>query len=365
MTATPPTILTVVGARPQFVKAAVVSRALRARGFREVIVHTGQHYDPGLSGVFFEQMGIPREDHNLGVGSGPHGAMTARVLEGVERLLVASPPDAVLVFGDTNSTMAGALAAVKLHVPVAHVEAGMRSFNRRMPEEINRVVTDHVATWHFCATDTAARNLAAEGVIAGVHVVGDVMADAVLAYAPRATFPPVPLAAAGLEPGRFVAMTCHRAENTDDPVRLRGILEGVGRVARLRPVVLALHPRTRDRLARDGLCLPPGVVACDPLPYLDMLALARNAAAVATDSGGLQKEAYLLGTPCVTLRDETEWVETVAAGANRLAGADPDRIADAVEAACRARLPDGRPDLFGDGHASDRVADLLWAALAV
>jgi UDP-GlcNAc3NAcA epimerase len=357
-------VVTVVGARPQFVKAAVVSLAIRRAGLVETIVHTGQHYDEGMSRVFFEQMGIPPEDHNLGVGSGSHAEQTARVLERIEPLLAADPPGAVVVFGDTNTTLAAALAAVKLHLPVAHVEAGMRSFNRRMPEEINRVVTDHVATWHFCSTATAARNLAAEGVTEGVHVIGDVMADAVIAFAPRAAFPPPALAGLGLVPGRFVAMTCHRAENTDDPARLAGLLEGVGRAARDLPVVFAAHPRTRARLGDGGVAVPAGVHVVEPLSYLDMLALMREAAVVATDSGGMQKEAYLVGTPCVTLRDETEWVETVAGGFNALAGADPDRIEAAIRLAAGALLPPDRPDLFGDGHAADRVAAILREGVA-
>ena len=302
MAAPVPRVLTVVGARPQFVKAAVVSLALRRRGFAETIVHTGQHYDAGMSDVFFVQMGIPREDHNLSVGSGTHGAQTARILERLEALLLASRPDAVLVFGDTNSTLAGALAAVKLHVPVAHVEAGMRSFNRRMPEEVNRVVTDHLASWHYCSTEVAARNLAAEGVAEGVVVCGDVMADAVLAFAPKASFPPAGLDGVPLAPRGFIAMTCHRAENVDDPDRLDAILEGIGRVSREVPVVFPVHPRTRERLRAARTTLPAGLVLAPPASYLDMLGLLSRAAAVATDSGGVQKEAYLLGTPCVTDR---------------------------------------------------------------
>jgi UDP-N-acetylglucosamine 2-epimerase len=363
MEAPAPRVMTIVGARPQFVKAATVSLALRARGLRETLVHSGQHYDPALSAVFFDQLGIPREDFNLAVGSGSHGEMTARILERLERLILDDPPAAVLVFGDTNSTLAGALAAVKLHVPVAHVEAGMRSFNRRMPEEINRVVTDHVATWHYCATATAARNLAAEGVTAGVEVVGDVMADAVLRFGARATFPPAGGAAAGLVPGRFVAMTCHRADTTDDPDLLAGVLAGVAEGAAGLPVVFPVHPRTRERIGRFGVPCPGSVRLCEPLPYLDMLALVREAAAVATDSGGMQKEAYLLGTPCVTLRTETEWVETVEAGWNRVAGTSRASVRDALAGALAGTPPAARPDLFGDGHAAERIAEHLWGVL--
>jgi UDP-N-acetylglucosamine 2-epimerase len=282
----------------------------------------------------------------------------------MEALLLAGPPDAVLVFGDTNSTLAAALAAVKLQIPVAHVEAGMRSFNRRMPEEINRVVTDHLATWHYASTEVAARNLAAEGVTEGVLVTGDVMADAVLTFAPRAPFPPRIPGLPDLQPGGYLAITCHRAENVDDPARLAAILEGIGRVCRDIPAVFPVHPRTRERLAASGQALPEGLFLVPPVPYLDMLGLMSRAAAVATDSGGIQKEAYLLGVPCVTLRDETEWVESVATGANRLAGADPDRIEAALRSAVATPLPPGRPELYGDGKAAERVADHLFRSLA-
>jgi UDP-GlcNAc3NAcA epimerase len=317
-----------------------------------------------MSDVFFAQMGIPREDHQLGVGSGTHGAMTARILESLEPVLLTIRPDAVLVFGDTNSTMAAALVAAKLNIPIAHIEAGMRSFNRRMPEEINRVVTDHLASWHYCATETAARNLAREGVTAGVVVTGDVMADAVEVFSTRAVFPPP-----GLEDlvphGRdFSLVTCHRAENTDDPVRLGGILDGLVRIAAGTgmTVLFPTHPRTRDRLARGDFRLPDSILMLPPLSYLDMLALTARAALVLTDSGGLQKEAYLLGTPCVTLRDETEWVETVETGWNRLAGADSDAIVASAGEAIGARSRP-RPNIFGDGRAAERIADHLLEAL--
>lgn len=358
-----PLLMTIVGARPQFIKAAATSAAVRRAGIREVIVHTGQHYDHSMSEVFFSQMGIPREDYNLGVGSGSHAHMTAAILEGIERLLEEVKPDAVLVFGDTNSTMAGALAAVKLHVPVGHVEAGMRSFNRRMPEEINRVVTDHIATWHYCSTQNAADNLRAEGVTSGIEITGDVMTDAVMQFSQKAVFPPVALADAGLEAGRFITMTCHRAENTDDPARLASILAGIARISSSTPVVYPVHPRTLSRLADSGLCLPSGVIATEPLSYLDMLALMKNSAAVVTDSGGMQKEAYLLGVPCVTMRDETEWIETVESGWNTLSGADADAIAACVEAAIKPEARATRKPLFGDGHAADRIAAHLLAEM--
>jgi len=358
---TAPRVLTVVGARPQFVKAAVVSLAIRSRGIRERILHTGQHYDPEMSEVFFRQMGIPREDHQLGVGSGTHGEQTARVILGVERVLMEEPADAVLVFGDTNSTVAGALAAAKLHVPVAHVEAGMRSFNRRMPEELNRVVTDHLATWHYCSTPVAEENLRREGIREGIVRTGDVMADAVMTFAPRAPFPPPGVPA---PPGPFGVVTCHRAENTDDPDRLEAILEGLARAARRVPLWFPMHPRTRERLGALGRTLPPGVAGLPAVPYLEMLGMISRAAVVVTDSGGIQKEAYLLGVPCVTLREETEWVESVRQGANRLAGADADRIEAAVgQALDQGPLAADRPSLYGDGRAAERVADHLASVL--
>lgn len=355
--------MTIVGARPQFIKAAATSAAVRRAGISEVIVHTGQHYDQSMSEVFFNQMGIPHEDYNLGVGSGSHAYMTAAILQGIERLLEEVRPDAVLVFGDTNSTMAGALAAAKMHVPVGHVEAGMRSFNRLMPEEINRVMTDHIATWHYCSTQNAADNLVREGITSGIEVTGDVMTDAVMQFSQKAVFPPAVLADADLQAGRFITMTCHRAENTDDMTRLASILAGIARISASTPVVYPVHPRTLSRLTESGLCLPTGVIATGPLSYLDMLALMKNSAAILTDSGGIQKEAYLLGVPCVTMRDETEWIETVESGWNALSGADADAIAACVEAAMKPGTRATRTPLFGDGHAADRIAAHLLAEL--
>jgi len=329
-------VLSVVGARPQFVKAAVVSAELRGRGIREVLVHTGQHYDHGMSAVFFEEMGIPEPDHDLGVGSGSHAVQTGAMLAGIERLLLADPPDAVLVYGDTNSTLAGALAAAKVHIPVAHVEAGLRSFNRRMPEEVNRVMTDHLSALLFCPTDTAVQNLAAEGIVDGVVRTGDVMLDATRHYAERAAERAPLRDLVPHRPGSFAVATVHRAENTDDPARLRGIFEGLGRLEL--PVVLPLHPRTAARL--QGVDLPANVEVREPIGYLAMLNLVRNAHCVLTDSGGLQKEAVWLGVPCITLREETEWVETLERGWNRLAGSDPDRIVAAAGMRPDAPAPD-------------------------
>jgi UDP-GlcNAc3NAcA epimerase len=355
-------IVTIVGARPQFVKVAAVSRQLRKEaGVREVLVHTGQHFDANMSDVFFADLDIPPPDHHLGVAGGGHGAQTGRMLEAVERVLLDEAPDVVLVYGDTNSTLAGALAAVKLHIPVAHVEAGLRSFNRRMPEEINRVLTDHAADLLLAPTAAAVANLRAEGIADGrVHLVGDVMYDAALAFGERAERESRILATLGVEPGGYVLATVHRAENTDDPARLSAVFDGLAAVAEQVPVVLPLHPRTAGALERlDGrAAASPRLRLIEPLGYLDMLMLEKNAGLVATDSGGVQKEAYFYGVPCVTLRDETEWVELVEAGWNRLA---PPVSADAVAFAVLGALgTHGREgNLYGDGTAAERVASLL------
>ena len=360
-------ITTIVGARPQFIKAAAVSRAIarwnEAEGrprITEEIVHTGQHYDPAMSQVFFDELRIPRPAANLEVGSGPHGAQTARMLERLEEHLIGARPDIVLVYGDTNSTLAGALAAVKLHIPVAHVEAGLRSFNRRMPEEINRVVADGVSTLLFCPTWTAVENLAREGVTRGVHRTGDVMYDSVLFNTALAERSSAVMGRLGLAPKAFYLATVHRAENTDDPARLAGILAALRRVAV--PIVLPLHPRTRKTLGAGLEQVGGKVRVVDPVPYLDMLILEKHARIILTDSGGVQKEAYWFGVPCVTLRDETEWVELVEAGCNRVVGADPAAILAAVAAVegAAASLPAQRPaDLYGDGHSAEKIAAIL------
>lgn len=344
-------MLSVVGARPQFVKAGPLSRALRRR-VREVLVHTGQHYDPEMSQSFFDELGLPEPDHHLGIGSGSHGAMTGRMLAALEAVMERVRPDLVLVPGDTNSTLAGALAAAKLGLPVAHVEAGLRSFDPRMPEEVNRRLTDAVSTLLFCPTRAAVENLRAEGVRRGVYRVGDVMLDAVRQHAEAARSRPLP---EGLEPGGYYLATLHRQENTDDPARLRSIFAALAELRR--PVILPLHPRTRVRLRR--LKLRPGgaVRLVAPVSYLESLRLLSDARAVLTDSGGVQKEAFILGTPCITLRRQTEWVETLEAGANRLAGADPRRIRTCVRQAERApRRASGAARLYGGGRAAERIA---------
>jgi UDP-GlcNAc3NAcA epimerase len=350
-------ILTIVGARPQFIKAAVVSRVIRNReGVQESIVHTGQHYDPNMSDIFFDELDIPRPAIHLGVGSGMHGKQTGDMLSGIEKAILDLKPDWLLIYGDTNSTLAGALAAAKLHVPIAHVEAGLRSFNRRMPEEINRVVSDVVSTLLFTPTEVGAQNLANEGIHKGVIRTGDVMYDAALYYGERSTGRI--LADANVVPGKYILCTVHRAENTDDPARLKGILEGLQQVAKKLPVVLPLHPRTRNILKQQGLAEPAGVKIIDPVSYLDMVALEKSAAVLLTDSGGVQKEAYFYGVPCVTMRDETEWTETVTSGWNTLVGADPARIVAAVDKALAGR-PGEHPALYGDGKAGEKIVDSL------
>lgn len=348
-------ILTVVGARPQFVKAAVVSRAITAaaasgRAIRESLVHTGQHYDHGMSRVFFEEMSIPEPCANLAIGGGSHGAMTGRMLEALEHEFMERRPDVVLVYGDTNSTLAGALAAAKLHVPVAHVEAGLRSFNRRMPEEVNRVVTDHLAALLFCPSASASAQLAREGITAGVHVTGDVMVDALLQYRERAVPPDLP------QP--FALATLHRAENTDDPARLGAILGALARAPV--PVLLPLHPRTRGALGHGGGASSDNLRIVKPLSYFHMLGALDACSFVATDSGGLQKEAYAFGKKCLVLRDETEWTELVEVGANRVVGADSARITAAFDWAMQP-LRATRP-VYGDGHAGRAIVELLLTA---
>jgi UDP-GlcNAc3NAcA epimerase len=346
-------VVSIVGARPQFIKAAPLSRELR-KAHQEVMVHTGQHYDPSLSEVFFEELSIPRPDYNLGVGSASHGRQTGEMLAKVEEVLIQEEPDWVLVYGDTNSTLAGALAAVKLHIPVAHVEAGLRSFNRRMPEEINRVLTDHISTLLFCPTKTAVGNLAQEGLTEGVHNVGDVMYDAALHNIQLAEEKSRILETLGLRPQDYLLATVHRPDNTDLPKNLRSIAAALSSLEAT--VLLPLHPRTRKALYEMGLILGGNVKVVQPVGYLDMLILEKNACLILTDSGGIQKEAYFFAVPCVTLRRETEWVETVKAGWNVLVGADCREIVEAV----RSFRPQGeRANFFGDGQASVKMVDIL------
>jgi UDP-GlcNAc3NAcA epimerase len=348
-------IATIIGARPQFIKAATVSRTFRSHypDVREVLIHTGQHYDQNMSNVFFDELDIPRPDYNLGIGGGSHGQNTGRMIEQVEGVLMAEKPNWVLVYGDTDSTLAGTLAAAKLHIPVAHVEAGLRSFNRKMPEEINRILTDHASDLLFTPTDTATLNLQNEGVVGDkVHQVGDVMYDAALYYAENATQNSSILDDLNLDPKSYILATIHRAENTDDTLRMRNILDGFA--TSTRPIILPLHPRTRRRLVEFGHSLPATVRVIEPVGYLDMVMLEINAALIATDSGGIQKEAYFHSVPCITLREETEWVELVETGANRLVGSDGEAIKVELERVHDTQFTE--QGLYGDGKASRKLA---------
>ena len=359
-------IITVLGARPQFIKAAAVSHALRdVAGIDEVLLHTGQHFDANMSDVFFDELGIPAPKYNLGIGGGHHGAMTGQQLARIEEVLIAERPDAVLVYGDTNSTLAGALAAAKLHIPIAHVEAGLRSFNRRMPEEINRVLTDHVSHWLFAPTDRAMANLAHEGIdTTRCALVGDVMLDASMRFRERARRQSHIIDQIGVMAGEFVLATVHRAENTDEPARLDTILDALRLVSELRHVVWPVHPRMRDTVAERGSALISSgrVKLIDPVGYLDMVMLESSAAVIATDSGGVQKEAFFFRVPCVTLRDETEWVELVESGWNRLAPPrDAASVAAAVLSAVGTRGVDVQP--YGTGDAALKIVERLRADL--
>ncbi len=351
-------LLTVVGARPQFIKAAVLSRLIREKysgQLAEYLVHTGQHYDENMSEVFFRQMRIPEPDVNLAVGSGSHGRQTGAMLAALEEVLLTRRPDRVLVYGDTNSTLAGALAAAKLGIPVAHVEAGLRSFQRSMPEELNRVVTDHLSDKLFCPTTTAVDNLAAEGIRAGVHLVGDVMFDASLYYRRLIEQDSLEVRLPPGIPDDFYLLTLHRPENTDDPTRLRAIVDALNALNG-HFGVFPVHPRARKMLSAQGLALAPHIRAVEPVGYLEMLALESRCRFIVTDSGGVQKEAFFFAKPCITLRDQTEWVETVQSGWNTLTGAEPVKIRRAFE---NLRVPTERPDFYGDGDAGSRILSIL------
>ncbi len=352
-------VVSIVGARPQFIKAAPVSRLLRQE-HTEVLVHTGQHYDANMSAVFFEELNLPPPEYHLGVGSGSHATQTGTMLMRIEEVLIEEKPDWVLVYGDTNSTLAGALAAAKLHLKVAHVEAGLRSFNRTMPEEINRIIADHLSTLLFCPSQTAVRNLAAEGITQGVYPVGDVMMDALNLAIEAANRRSTILEALNLTEKGYLLATVHRAENTDDPARLLNILTALQQIDE--PVVFPIHPRTRKVIEENHwMPLDQPIEDCnlkmiDPVGYLDMIQLEKSARMILTDSGGVQKEAYWLGVPCITLRQETEWVETVEAGWNVLVGSETQAIVEAVKS---LHPPMHRPLLYGDGKAAKRIIVLL------
>jgi len=356
-------MVTIVGARPQFIKAAPVSALIRAK-FKnriwEILVHTGQHYDQNMSGIFFRQMRIPRPQYHLGIGGGDHGAMTGRMLEKIENILRKEKPDLVLVYGDTNSTLAGALAAAKLHIPIAHVEAGLRSFNMKMPEEINRIITDRISTLLFCPTKTAAKNLKKEGITQGVHLAGDVMYDAALSFQrqklSRSKLPH------NITSG-FVLATCHRAENTDHRENLENILGALGDIAKKTPVILPLHPRTHDRIRRFGLMhLTRGIKIIPPLPFFEMAALQQSADLIITDSGGMQKEAFFHKVPCLTTRLETEWLETLVLKANILVGPRKKSIAHWYQnLQTKKWRPKYHQNPYGHGKASGKIVSAICA----
>lgn len=347
-------IVTIVGARPQFVKCAPVSRELR-KEHEEILIHTGQHYDPEMSDIFFDELEIPRPDYNLGAGSGSHGKQTGEILAGVEVVLLKEKPDLVLVYGDTNSTLAGALAAAKLHIPVAHVEAGLRSFDRTMPEEINRVITDHISDFLFCPTESAVKNLAAEGITQGVHLVGDVMADALEFNKGIALNRSRILQTLGIADKEYYVLTVHRAGNTDKRENLIHIFRAVSEAGVT--VVFPVHPRTLRYINEYGLTdlISPNILVTEPLGYIDMIRLMAGARRILTDSGGMQKEAFMLSLPCITLRERTEWVETVESGWNVLAGTDEVGILNAI----RAPLPTTAPRELYPGGASRKIREII------
>jgi len=346
-------VVSVVGARPEFIQAAPISRVLHAN-HQEILVHTGQHYDYLMSQAFFNELDIPAPDYNLEVGSGSHAQQTAAILVGMEQILVKERPEVVIVRGDTNSTLAGALAAAKLHIPIAHVEAGERSYDRRMPEEINRLVADGLADIHLCASLTAVERLATEGITHCVQWVGDVMLDAMLQNQSVAHRKSDILVRLDLKPRQYALVTIHRAANTDNPENLKQIVSALNSVSET--VVFPAHPRTRRALSNIQAHFKDHVRLIDPVGYLDMLMLEEQARLIATDSGGVQREAYLLGVPCLTLRDETEWVETVQAGWNKLVGIQPDRV---VEAWFGFVPPSERPPIFGDGMAAQHIVKYI------
>ena len=357
-------VVSIIGARPQFIKAVCISRALRAKGHQEFILHTGQHYDRRMSQIFFDDLEIPQPDVNLAIGSGLPGWQVAKMLMGIEQVLLEQRPDCVVIFGDTNSTLAGAIGANKLHMRLAHVEAGLRSFNREMPEEHNRVLSDHCSDLLFCPTKTAVNNLAVEGITEGVYLVGDTMYDAILQFSDKAAQMSTIINDQCLNHGEYLLLTIHRPYNADVPGKLKKIFLALGAIEEL--VIFPIHPRTKEKLAeisiQDGV-VPANVRLIDPVSYLDMLALEQHARVILTDSGGVQKEAYLLGTPCVTLRPETEWLETVDRGWNVLVDTDERKIVHAVN---QRVWPTSRGDrAFGDGDAGKKIVEILESSPAL
>ena len=353
-------IVTIIGARPQFIKAAVVSRAigLCRDEIKEVIVHTGQHFDANMSDIFFEELDIPKPDFNLGIGGGTHGQNTGRMIEGIEEVLIKEKPAFVLVYGDTDSTLAGTIAAVKLHIPVAHVEAGLRSFNRKMPEEINRILTDHASEILFTPTLTAANNLANEGISSNkIKQVGDVMYDAALYYGSKLEQTSNIIKQLGISSKKYALATIHRAENVDNRERLSSILEGLKQYGNT--IICPLHPRTKSRLNSFGITIPTNIKIIEPVGYLDMIMLEKHAALIATDSGGVQKEAYFHKVPCITLRDETEWIELVQCGANIITGANTENIIAALKKAAMVDSNIFNIPLYGNGNSGNEIVEYL------
>ncbi|UOE55130.1 UDP-N-acetylglucosamine 2-epimerase (non-hydrolyzing) [Bacillus sp. CMF12] len=351
-------IVTVLGARPQFIKAAPVSRALR-QNHQEIIVHTGQHYDANMSDIFFEELNIPKPDYHLAVGSGNHGKQTGEMMAKIEEIVLKEKPDYVLVYGDTNSTLAGSLVAAKLHIPVIHIEAGLRSFNKLMPEEVNRILTDHISEYLFCPTDTAVENLKNENITRNVINIGDVMYDAVLYNRELAKEKSRILEDAQLNKGDYLLITIHRAENTDDPEKMKGILQAFSSTEETK--VWPIHPRTKHKLADYGLNVEeiPNLKIIDPVGYLDMLTLEANARKIVTDSGGVQKEAYFMEVPCVTVREQTEWVETLEGEANILVGTDQTKMTEAINKEVKPEYK----QLFGNGEAASKIVEVLEQGL--
>jgi len=348
-------IVSIVGARPQFIKLAPLSKVLREEGFKETIVHTGQHYDDNMSDIFFKELEIPEPDYNLGIGSGSHGEQTGKMLIAIEEVLMKRKPDLVIVYGDTNSTLAGALASSKLHIKLAHVEAGLRSFNKMMPEEINRIVTDHLSDILFCPTETAVKNLEKEGITKGVYLVGDIMFDALMYFSRISEEKSKILQNLKLNPKEYYLLTIHRAENTDNYDRLKNILLAIAQFRR--KAVFPIHPRTRSRIKEfnlDKYLDNENILLIDPVGYLDMISLEKNAFAIFTDSGGVQKEAFWLRVPCITLRDETEWIETVKYGWNTLVGANIEKILEAER-----NIKEGDYVDFSDYYSAPKMKEII------
>jgi UDP-N-acetylglucosamine 2-epimerase len=347
-------IISVVGARPQFIKAKLLVDGLKEKGIDHALVHTGQHYDYEMSKIFFDELTIPRPRYNLNVGSHTPGKQLSLIIERLEKVLLKEKPEIVIAYGDTNSTLAAALTAVKLQITLCHVEAGLRSYNRTMPEEINRVVTDHLSDILFCPSQTAVNNLAKEGISDGVHLVGDIMYDLLLQFKDIASKDSKILSRLKLVPKNYLLATLHRPANADSATNIKRILRAFKEINQ--HIVLPLHPRTLRTLKKNAIKLPPCVQLIKPVGYLDILTLEKNARIIITDSGGVQKESYWLGVPCVTLREETEWLETVKNGWNVLVGSDPDRLVEEIR---RIKLPKKRPQLYGDGHTTPRIVNYL------